>query len=125
MKFTLISLAVLLGSGLASAIPNPNSGESSGCYKCEYRQDDCGKEYGGSYNSCKGRFEDNYPKPSCRDQKCNRCEYRYDDCGNHYGGSYNSCNGGFEYYYKRPNCGKGESGGKGEKEGEGDKEHDD
>lgn len=42
-----MSLAVLLGAGLASAVPNPNYGEGSSCYKCEYKQDDCGKEYGG------------------------------------------------------------------------------
>ena len=48
----ILSLAALVGSSLAVAIPN--GGEDYSCYKCEYRQDDCGNKYGG-YDTPKSR----------------------------------------------------------------------
>lgn len=41
----LASVAVLLCTGFVSAMPNQQWGDN--CYKCEYKYDDCGKEYGG------------------------------------------------------------------------------
>ena len=46
MKFqALASIAVLLCTSAATAVPNQQWDDS--CYKCEYKYDDCGKEYGG------------------------------------------------------------------------------
>jgi len=50
MKVSFISLAVLLSAGLAAAAPsrNPSKGENCNtCAKCEYKNDDCGNQYGG------------------------------------------------------------------------------
>lgn len=41
----LASVAVLLCTGFVSAMPNQQWDDS--CFKCEYKYDDCGKEYGG------------------------------------------------------------------------------
>lgn len=41
----LASVAVLLCTGFVSAMPNQQWGDN--CYKCEYKYDDCGNEYGG------------------------------------------------------------------------------
>lgn len=51
MKVSFISLAVLLSAGLAAAAPSgdPSKGENcNACAKCEYKNDDCGNQYGGS-----------------------------------------------------------------------------
>ncbi|MCJ1362741.1 hypothetical protein MMC16_001847 [Acarospora aff. strigata] len=104
MKVTLLSLALFFGLSLASALPSPDGSGSSSCYKCEYKKDDCGKDYGGSYNSCKGNFDYHYSKPNCKDDKCVSYDYKNDDCGNRYGGCYNKCRGDFNYHYKKPYC---------------------
>lgn len=50
MKFSLISLAVLLSTGLTLAVPSSGNGKGNSCFRCEYKQDDCGREYGGYFD---------------------------------------------------------------------------
>ncbi len=90
MKFSLISLAVLLSAGLTLAVPNPNGGGDYSMDHGEGHGKDHGESHGKDHGEGHGReYGEGHGRDHGKDHGCYKCEYKRDDCGREYGGYLN------------------------------------